>query len=172
MILDDAFHILENIVDNSYSSENYIEEQKGIYRTNCSGIIIHLLKKNGISLPFKKAYEYFDFFKNSDYQKIERIDDLAPGDLIIWRKNNIPKKGTTGHMALCVGHIDKTSDRGTIRVFDCVKMKHDNDTRRENGIGLGDLVLLHEDGVANGFIWSSESSKTKYTEVLIIRLNS
>ena len=166
MILKKALSLLETIKENKYSGKNLIDTENGIYECNCSGIILYILNQLGIRVAHKRAYEIFDYLKSSEhFVKIESFSKLKPGDLIIWKKNNIPKIGSSGHICILVNKLEGNR----VRVFDCVKLKHDNDSRLENGIGLGDFELILKDDRPIGFVWSSLKRKTKLTEVLMVR---
>ncbi len=172
MIENTIERILDNLRVNEYSNENIVDIEDGFWKCNCSGAILEVLKANGVVVPAQRAYEVFEYFKKSNYEIIKNIDDLRKGDLIVWRKNVVPEKGSSGHLSIFLEKVEQTESDISIRVFDCVKIIHDDDSRKENGIGTGILKILHKDLNPIGFVWSSVKKKTKLTEMLIVRPES
>jgi hypothetical protein len=149
---------------NEYSSDHEVSAE--LCRTNCSKIIQHIFKSINIDFPQGKAFEVFKELKDSKgFEVFNEIEKLSAGDVIIWRKSEVPAKGSTGHISICMEVLKD----GWVRVFDATKTLHDNDSRQGPGVGLGDIKLIIENGVAKGFVWSSEKKKTKYCEVLFAR---
>ncbi len=130
---------------------------------NCYTAIKFLASRDEIQLPFKKAYQFFDFLEEAKEKKT-KYSELEVGDIICWRKTVIPQKGDTGHLAVVV---DILGD-GVVRVYDCSSLPHDNDEGVRPGLGEGDLKIILKDDEMTGFIWSSEHKKTKFTKVLAI----
>lgn len=164
-ILDYINEVLINLEINEFSTANIIDIQNKTFKTNCSGIIKYLLNKCDRKLASSKAYEIFEELKPIAFSN---VDSLRPGDIIMWRKNNIPQKGSTGHLAVFLEEISKDKDSITVKVFDSSKRPHDNDSRSSSGIGIGCMRILTEEGRATGFIWSKVEKKTKFTEILFV----
>jgi hypothetical protein len=157
---------LDNINENTFSSENFIDEDKGIFRVNCSGLAKYIFKKLGTSIESHKAFEIFDELKERSFVD---INELEAGDLIIWRKNNVPKTGSTGHMAIFLEEVSRDENSMTVKVLDASKKMHDNDSRSEPGIGIGEFKIIRDGLKPKGFIWSKIDKKTKITEIIFVK---
>ena len=150
---------------NKYSNECLIDEEKNIYYFNCASFVLYLLKKLGIVFESKRTCDLFEEFKNSKLlEEVFLYKDVKPGDMIIWRKDVVPKKGDSGHLA-----IVKEIKGNRLVVIDCVKRFHDNDSRTKPGLGFGEIEIILEDNKAIGFKWLGHSKKTKLTKVSFYR---
>lgn len=165
-ILDQIDYILKNMNVNEFSSQNIINEDAGEYRVNCSGLIKYLLKKNGRDLNGEKAFQIYDELLPHSFNNIQKLE---PGDLILWKKNVVPNKGSTGHAAVFLSLVKKEEDGIIIRVFDASKIPHENDSRSEAGIGVGEMKILTDDSEAKGFVWSKVEKKTKFTQIIFVK---
>ena len=164
-------NLLSSLKETKYSGTFLAEEDNGIYHTNCSAIILHLLEKVGEKIPHRRAYEIYEYFKASDHYVFDDINQLRPGDIIVWRKNVIPNTGDSGHVCIFMNLVEIKEREAMIRIFDAARDPHDNDGR-ETGVGIGDLKLLHSSQKVKGFVWSSLLKKTKFTDIIFVRLNS
>ena len=182
-IIDQNF---KNIRETSFSREPYINQSLGIYHLDCSSFLSLILKELSeaalidIQSQFTnkiKAKDFFDIFQkinNFGEYKIskEKIENVESGDILIWRKVNPPKSGDTGHIIIIKNIIEVRSNYIKVTVFDCTKLKHDNDTRSENGgVGHGEMKILIKNKDVTGYVWSKENHKNKLTHILHIRLS-
>lgn len=127
-------------------------------KTNCFSAIKNILN---FEIKFERVYELYDFLLPKKVVKTN-YSSLDVGDIILWRKNIIPSKGDTGHIAI----IDKIIGNGRIRILDYSKLAHSNDDCKRPGLGYGEMNLILEDDNIVGFVWSDEIKKTKITKVL------
>jgi len=165
-VIDHIDSLIKNLKTNEFSSENSIDEQRGIYKVNCSGLVKYLCSKSKFKIYAHKAYEIFEELKPRSYQD---IDKLERGDLILWRKNNVPKSGSTGHMAVFLTEVKRDETSITVKVLDASKRPHDNDSRSMSGVGIGEFKLIREKSKPIGFIWSKIDKKTKFTEIIFVK---
>lgn len=165
MLLNKVHDILNTMKSHEYSNHSFVDEKNGIYRFNCASFILYLLSLVGLQLDSKRACDLYVELDNYG-MRIFELNDIEPGDIVIWKKNVIPKRGDSGHVAI-VNDIQENR----LQVIDCVKELHDQDTRVSPGIGMGWIELLCKENEIAGFRWLGNSIKTKYTDIKIIRLN-
>lgn len=153
-----------------FSKQPFLDENKKIIHCNCASFISFVLK----SSFFFRAHEFYDAIaKNMLGRPITNYDELRPGDILCWKKDNVPKNGDSGHMAIIYKlERDSNSVLQKVWVLDSSKLPHDQDERVE-GPGLG-LMRIEIDKEAKmiGLQWSSERKKIKRTALLAIRLTS
>ena len=125
---------------------------------NCFSVI---KDKLDFVLDYSRVFELFDFLDGKACVKY-RYSELAVGDIILWRKNIVPRKGDSGHIAI----ITELMEDGWIRVYDYSKQPHSNESCIRPGTGIGTMKLILDGDEINGFIWSKENKKTKRTKVL------
>lgn len=177
-------HLTEMTATN-YQHKTEIDEQAGVWKCDCSGLIGHILRRNfpeaylhvdGPSLPGRirpLSANYCETFlaagqkKNHPWKPITRVQDLRPGDIFAWKKTKIIKGKSTGHTFM-IASIPKLEENGlySVRVVDSTGALHDNDTRPEgtDGVGTGDMWLsADEEGRFNGFkVNKQRSLSTKH----------
>ena len=110
-----------------------------------------------------RATEYVERMElgGSDWRRVARVADLAPGDLIAWRhRPDAPRTDalSTGHVAFVV---ERPAPAGgglwRVRVSDAARSGHSDDTRApgRSGIGAGTiLVATAPDGAPEAVAWS------------------
>lgn len=189
-IVDQTRYILSNLKSTRYSHKTKIDEQFGIYITDCSALVCHVLEKVApVSLAvvtvdpnhrYARAKNFFDAFQNAPikgaqggWQRIERLMDAKPGDIIAWRKDPMPPKGNTGHVVVLMEMPIKARN-GVVRVtvMDASKSGHGCDTRKkgESGVGLGTMWFrIDDDGAPTALHWSSLKRKPKKYPIAIGR---
>ncbi|EQC46952.1 hypothetical protein [Bacteriovorax sp. Seq25_V] len=150
----------------NYSNKFRISLEEKILESNCVGYIRDFYERNGIVLPVRACEIFENLKESSNFLKINSLDELLPGDLILWRKTLVPSSGDSGHICIFKELISKNR----ISVYDIAKDPHDNDTRSESGLGFGEIEILLDDSCHPcGFKWLGDSKKTKFTEILLVR---
>ena len=98
--------------DCHFCRENNWTPSSGLYRGDCSGFILTLLKLHNPKLLHDlqqhsnnnrpKAFEIHNWLKQSPngVNLRQQLTDIQPGQLLSWRKINPPKSGDTGHLAI------------------------------------------------------------------------
>jgi hypothetical protein len=85
------------------------------------------------------------------WQRVARVDDLAPGDVIVWLRPPVEAgiNHNTGHTLVATGHpipYPKVPNGYLVRVADVSQRHHQDDTRdRRNidgGYGHGTILLV------------------------------
>ncbi len=169
MLLSRAKSFMTACISCEYSRSTYTDEVGQIYRFNCLTFIKFLLSKEGISLTSNRACEMYDELdQSSNFQRVKSFSEIKPGDIIMWKKDIIPRSGDSGHVA-----IIHSVSLPFVRVIDCVKEAHFNDSRKLTGsaVGEGDIKIILDESkcVAKGFVWSDSRKKTKFTKIKFFR---
>jgi hypothetical protein len=173
--------LLADMTVTEYQHDTEIDEDAGVLKCDCSGLIGHVLRRH-----FPEAYLHVDGKTRPDrvrplaanycetfiaagekdgekypWKQIAKVEDLRPGDIFAWKKRKIVKGETTGHV-LMIQSIPKRQKGGLyrVRVVDSTRSPHANDTRTSKtlGVGSGEMWLsADEDGRLNGFQVSARS---------------
>lgn len=184
--------ILANINKTIYQHSTAINEEQGIYRCDCSGLGLYILnqtvarndprgplgdgRKRPKAVHFENAFAAASTEPNNAgrWQRIERLLDARPGDIIAWRR---PKRmpGHTGHVVM----VDQTPVKeasGVVRVvvIDSTTRPHADDTRSSGitGIGRGTLwFTIDADGRPVGHIRGAADNEPVIEPIAIGRAN-
>ena len=133
----------------------------GIYILDCSSYVDRILQtiypqaySNLVSTTGSEkptTYDYYDFFTNlSDetvyyWDKINTIEQLQAGDIIVFRYRSNMRNGAGGHVMVVMDKptLNRRADAYYLRVTDAAPSGHSKDTRptQTSGIGIGTLVL-------------------------------
>lgn len=163
-IHEEATRILNSIQSTKYEHRTDIDEAKGKYHCDCSGLVGYVLNRSvgkdgtgalgdGRKRPLAMDYEKF-FAKaatkrdrESRWQRIEKLADARPGDIIAWR-HEVPKPGNTGHVII-VDERPVLEPDGLVRVvyIDSTTLSQPDDTRPDGvtGVGRGTMWFTMDD---------------------------
>ena len=189
-ILYQAKKILSNLKLTHYSHKIDVNEISGAYILDCSTLICYILgraaPKSLASVPVDpthrhaRANNFYSTFANAPttsakngWQRIVRLMDSEPGDLIAWRKDPVPQKGNTGHIVIVLEKPVKEKD-GTIRIvaLDSSRSGHSQDTRKKgaSGVGFGCMWFrVDEAGMPIALHWSNRGRKPTAVPIVIGR---
>jgi len=139
-----------------------VDERRGIYEFDCSGMVDWILQKSAPAAHSSSAegLEHrplaSDFYRRiarapvdrerGGWRQVPRIEDAAPGDVIAWIKPAIVPSHNTGHVAVIV--LDPVrapgrDDAFLVRVADSTSLLHQDDTRAgRNGFGFGTILVV------------------------------
>lgn len=140
---------------------SHIDTTKGIYIVDCSGYVDHTLQS-----VFPKAYfdlvdstgadkpnsqHYYNFFtglsddsnEDSYWNKVEDVEQLQPGDILVFRYKNSRGKETGGHVMVVMNKPVRDDNQYLVSVADSAPAGHSQDTRMPHvsGVGIGTLLL-------------------------------
>lgn len=189
-VAKEAERILKSIKTTEYKHTTDIDEAKGAYYCDCSGFVGYVLNrtvaKNDSKGPFgdgKKrplAMDYAKAFasaptkaeRGARWQRIERLDDARPGDVIAWKKDK-PQPGNTGHVVI-VAERPVVDEDGLVRVviIDSTTKPQVDDTRAAgtSGIGRGTMWFkVDEKGQPQAHIRGSRKAEPKVEAISIGR---
>lgn len=159
---------LVNFVHKTVSSLRYstyklggskIDTTQGIYIVDCSGYVDHTLRvvypnaylslvdSSGVNKP--NTAHYYNFFTSlSDdpdqfWSKVEDIEQLRPGDILVFRYKNMRGRSTGGHVMVVMNKPVRDGDAYLVSVADSAASGHSEDTRQNHvsGVGIGTILL-------------------------------
>lgn len=148
---------------------------RGIYIVDCSSFVDRLLQKvsphaysslvdaSGAENP--ATQHYYEFFKelsvnpDSYWNKVDDVEQLQPGDILVFRYKNMFGKETGGHVMVVMDKPVRNTDVFFVRVADSASAAHSSDTRQPNvsGIGIGTLLLKENPntGQPSAYAWGT-----------------
>ncbi len=148
------------------------DPERGVYIVDCSNFVDHILQSvypdaysnlvDSVGADNPATTHYFHFFHNlaneSNYwNKINDIEQLQPGDILVFRYKNSRGAETGGHVMVVMDKPERASDVYFVRVADSARSRHSADTRQvnESGIGIGTLLLKAnpKTGQPSAFAW-------------------
>lgn len=132
---------------------------RGVYVLDCSGFVDHVLQETsphaysslvsatGADAP--ASQHYYNFFTelsadpDSYWNKVENVNDLRAGDILVFRYKNRRGTETGGHVMVVMDKPLRNEEVFLVRVADSAPSGHSEDTRPGNtsGIGIGTLLL-------------------------------
>ncbi len=137
----------------------HFDAQRGVYILDCSGFVDKILQKTcpnaysslvgatGADSPASQHYYHFFNELSSDqsryWNKVDNLDQLQPGDILVMRYKNSRGIETGGHVMVVMNKPEQDTDVFYVRVADSAPTRHSDDTREHNtsGIGIGTLLL-------------------------------
>lgn len=171
----------------AYSHRTHIDRERGICEVDCSGFLVALLKQTSpkhlhqIATRHKRplAEDFYAAFsaKNREspgaWKPIKRLQQVEPGDVIAWLKQERQPGDNTGHVMLV--EQKPTVDAPNlfrVRVLDSTAHGHGSDSRPEgkSGIGGGTIWLAVDgDGRPIGYRWKSRHGMLHQAPIAIGR---
>lgn len=153
------------------------DTQKGVYIVDCSNYVdqilqavsphayLSLVNSSGAETPTTR--NYYDFFSDLSDQpfwgKVDDVENLRPGDIIVFRYKKRRHGATSGHVMVVMDKPIRDNDTFLVRVADSAPVGHSEDTRpaHVSGIGIGTLLLKTDPKTGqpasyawrNGSIW-------------------
>ncbi len=174
----DMVDFVEKTVDNLHYSSYKLggkrfDPEKGVYILDCSNFVDNVLQNvypnaysnlvNSVGADNPASEHYFNFFReladesDSHWNKINDVEKLQPGDILVFRYKNSRGVETGGHVMVVMDKPERVSDVYFVRVADSAPSRHSEDTRQvhESGIGIGTLLLRAnpKTGKPSAFAW-------------------
>ncbi|WP_146394879.1 PASTA domain-containing protein [Planctomycetes bacterium CA13] len=177
----------------NYQHKTDIDETTGRFKCDCSGLMGYALRREfpehylalrGDLAPWKSRplaatfYETFDRAGEKGdglWMKIRRMKDAVPGDLIAWRKPNLERGRSTGHVCMILSVKIEPDGRFRVRVLDSTDKSRVNDTRTDGRTGLGSGEMWFEadhEGRPIAYTPRETSGRINSNPILIGRLLS
>jgi cell wall-associated NlpC family hydrolase len=135
------------------------DSRHGVYVLDCSSYVDHLLEQatpnayfslvNSTGADKPTTQHYYDFFtdltsdNNYYWNKVEDVDQLRAGDILVFRYTNHMGNQTGGHVVVVMDKPIRDTNVFFLRVADSAHSRHSQDTRQrhESGIGIGTMLL-------------------------------
>lgn len=173
---------LVNLVNQTVSSLRYsayklggrhFDAERGVYILDCSSFVDRILQESsphaysslvdatGAEIPVTQNYYRFfhalSYNPNNYWNKVEGIEELRAGDILVFRYRNSRGRETGGHVMIVMEKPVRDSDIFFVRVADSASSAHSEDTRQpsKSGIGIGTLLLKAnpKTGEPSAFSW-------------------
>jgi hypothetical protein len=177
--LGEADHVLGQLTSTTYRHRTHVVEAAGIYETDCKGLIAFLLRKVSPTrlavIPLAagrrhpRAVEYYEYFREqpavgqpsvSGWNRVPRLSDALPGDILAWRYREIVLGKNTGHVLIIDSKPERQDDDVyRVAVIDSTGTPHDDDSRPPGGTGIGKGVMwfkVNAEGTAVAYRRNSE----------------
>jgi hypothetical protein len=164
------------------------DASKGVYILDCSNFVDHILQNvsphaysslvsaTGVNNPASRHYyEFFtDLTDNPDthWNKIDNIEQLQPGDILVFRYKNSRGHETGGHVMIVMDKPIQDDNTFFVRVADSAPSAHSEDTRADtSGIGIGTLLLKAnlQTGHPVAYAWGVDSDWSRNVKVAMAR---
>jgi hypothetical protein len=187
-IHEEALRIVKSAKSTEYRHKTDIDEKKGAYYCDCSGFVDYVLsrtvakddkkgplgdgKSRPLAMDYEKRFAASKTDRSGRWQKIERVSDARPGDIIAWR-HEVPKKGNTGHVVIVDQKPDVEKD-GLVRVaeIDSTTLPSSDITGEKGKSGVGRRTMwfkVDKDGRPTGYVRGTRSAKPKMESIAIGR---
>jgi len=193
-VKQDMVEFVKKTVDNLHYSSYKLggkrfDPVRGVYIVDCSNFVDHILQNvypdaysnlvDSVGADNPASQHYFNFFRDlaeeSDghWNKINDIEQLQPGDILVFRYKNSRGAETGGHVMVVMEKPERASDVYFVRVADSARSRHSEDTRQlnESGIGIGTLLLKAnpKTGQPSAFAWGVNSYWNKNVKFAMAR---
>lgn len=167
----------------------HFDVSRGIYIVDCSNYVDRLLETvspnaytslvnwSGSDKP--TSQHYYDLFTElSDesvpyWGKVAKVNELKPGDILVFRKKNYSKRHTAGHVMVVMDKQPQDTNTFLVRVADAAPVGHSQDTRpsHTSGIGIGNLLLKvnPKTGEPDAYAWKVGSCWKKNVNFAMAR---
>jgi hypothetical protein len=184
-------HISQTMTLSEYSHGLSVDERKGIYKFDCSGMVYWLLRRAEPRAAAALAYRLDhrplarDIYRRiasiqpnqprHGWQRVLRVDALEPGDVVVWIKPAIirsPNTGHTGFVVLPPVRVPGYENAYLLRIADATSLLHDEDTRAgRNGFGMGTILLVSnpETGEPMAYGWAGLRYRAFETDIALGR---
>lgn len=152
---DAARRALAAVTTTRYAHRTVIDVRTGTFVTDCSGFLTWLLRTElpghlaaiplirGRSHPLASDYQQAFAAGAAGWQRIDRVPDIRPGDVLAWRHLRPKPGGSTGHVMIVDSPATPVGDDGfAVDVIDATSAPHDADTRvGTDGLGRGTIQV-------------------------------
>jgi hypothetical protein len=181
----------ETLTESTYSHGFQVDERRGIYAFDCSGMVTWVLRKStplaarstarGLAgRPLARDFQrriasVLPGHTRDGWSRVARVQDAAPGDVVAWLKPRLLDSANTGHVAFVVlppRRVPHYNNAYLVRVADSTSLLHDRDTRvGRNGFGLGTILLVTdpETGAPQAYGWVGLQYRVFETAIVIGR---
>jgi hypothetical protein len=181
-VLEVLEQIDRTLVSSSYSHVTRVDTKSGLYDFDCSGMAAWVLQRGApgayqavlarsatgrpVARDFYRAIAAISPSRPSwAWQRVARLEDARPGDVIAWLKPEGRRSDATGHVGFVLAApTPSTRIDGAFlfRFADASRYQHDDDSRTatgRDGFGNGTILLSAlQDGSPAAFGWFGDRS--------------
>ena len=178
-ILERLSRIAATLRESRYSHTTVVDEKLGRYEFDCSGLIAWVLRRtapgaHGVVVgrskrgrPLARDY-YWEIARTRPgeraprgWNRVERVEEAHPGDVVAWLKPEKVRYPNTGHVGYLLEKPPPTPllpDGFLVRIADASSYQHEDDDRTESGrtgFGSGTILLVAdpESGAPKAYGW-------------------
>jgi hypothetical protein len=166
--------IRRNLRSSTYRHTLHVDERAGLYDFDCSAMASWILARSArhalaavggvrpLAVDFYRAIARAPLDRpRRGWQRIGRVVDARPGDVLAWRRPRWFPSHNTGHVAFVVGNPEPFANGVLLRIADASSYNHEDDSRA-GGTGFGTGVLLvttdPTTGEGTGYGWFGRES--------------
>lgn len=164
-------HLERNLQPSHYDHTRRIDLEAGLVRCDCSQLVSAILEEaapaaalqaRGLAAQIFAGIRRVDPARPSEgWQRILRIADIRPGDVIAWpTPPGLPSR-VSGHVVIAVGRPEAYRNGYLVRIADSTSLPHGEDTRAGgSGFGLGTMYFEVDPatGEGIGYGWTGRYS--------------
>jgi hypothetical protein len=166
----------------SYSHVTRVNERDGSYEFDCSGMTAWVLRRSAPKAhsavlarskrPLARDYYYRIAATKPGkarwgWQRVSRVDEAQPGDVIAWLKPDVLRSPYTGHVGFVVAPpqpLKETPGAYLVRIADASSYQHQDDSRAltgNTGFGYGTILVQTdpETGAPIAYGWFGQYSR-------------
>jgi hypothetical protein len=185
-LVAEAHRELAALGETHYAHHTAIDETRGVFDYDCSGFVGYALSRVApkafaaviaATRPRPLAKDFYAFFTqpHAPWQRVDRANDLAPGDVIAWLEPPAKHSRNTGHVMI-VNRAPAPGARDGELAVEVIDSSHSGHGRADarikahrNGLGVGSIVLLVDSsGHPTGYRWSLAAHSVAYTTAIAL----
>ena len=177
-LLQRVARVEASLTDSAYQPRTQVDERRGVYRWDCSGMTTWLLKRSApralatLASSRPVARDYYRAIARAPlgkarrgWQRLAHVKDARPGDLFAFLRSPISTSKITGHVGVIVGWPTEIPDwpgAWAVRIADSTRGGHGDDLRaadRDGGFGVGTMLFVTDAaGVVTPYGWIGRDS--------------
>lgn len=176
--------IEQTLRESEYSHTTQVDEQRGSYRFDCSGMVSWVLRRaarrahaavlgqSSGGRPLARDF-YWSIQRTRPgrdsygWRRVARVGEAQPGDVIAWLKPQIVRSTNTGHVAFVIEPprpVPGAPNAYLLRIADASSYQHQDDSRTETGrtgYGTGTILVLADPdtGAPSAYGWFGLESR-------------
>jgi hypothetical protein len=168
----------------SYTHVTRVNEREGSYEFDCSGMTAWVLRRSAPQAhsavlerarskrPLARDYYYRIAATKPGkarwgWQRVARVDEAQPGDVIAWLKPDVLRSPYTGHVGFVMAPPEPLPDAPgayLVRIADASSYQHQDDSRAttgNTGFGFGTILVQAdpETGAPIAYGWFGQYSR-------------
>lgn len=165
-VLTKLAEIERTLVSSKYSHTTRVVPKQGLYEFDCSGMVAWVLRRtaprahSAVTWRAKSgrplARDYYRQIAATPvsekprwgWQRVARVGESRPGDVIAWLRPQELRSNNTGHVAFLVAEpAPVRGHRGAylVRIADASRYRHQDDSRagtERDGFGMGTILVI------------------------------
>jgi hypothetical protein len=161
--------IASSLRETQYRHDLRVDERHGLYEWDCSLMVAWVLARSAprslaavgshrpVAVDFVRAILHAPTLRpRSGWQRIARVADAQPGDVLAWQRPPWFPSHNSGHVAFVLAPPQPVQGGVLIRIADASSYNHDADTRAGGtGFGMGTILITTDPstGEGTGYGW-------------------